>query len=153
MPNRKHKHSHSHHQKGGASTDYASLFYAQTAIGGPAAISRSTLKYIDRTPMFNPLESNTIIPGSSGIIPTGLFLAQSPAEQVAFLQNQSGGAERDTLKSKSLTDLRRMLKNSGVNQLTTPVDTIKDENLLVDAILHERNTRRKSCEEKCKVMT
>jgi hypothetical protein len=60
------------HQKGGGSTDYAQLFYAPYA--DPAQLSRFTLQYIDKAPMFNPLETNTIIPtGTSGIIPTGAY--------------------------------------------------------------------------------
>ena len=59
-------------QKGGGSTDYAQSFYAPYA--DPAQLSRFTLHYIDRAPMFNPLETNTIIPtGTSGIIPTGAY--------------------------------------------------------------------------------
>ena len=57
---------------GGGSTDYAQSFYAPYA--DPAQLSRFTLQYINQSPMFNPLETNTIIPtGTSGIIPTGAY--------------------------------------------------------------------------------
>lgn len=60
------------HQNGGSSTDYAASWYAPYA--DPAQLSRFTLKYIDQAPMFNPLETGTIIPtGTSGIIPTGAY--------------------------------------------------------------------------------
>ena len=59
-------------QKGGGSTDYAQSFYAPYA--DPAQLSRYTLHYIDKAPMFNPLETETVIPtGTSGIIPTGTY--------------------------------------------------------------------------------
>src|SRR5256885_8080605 len=59
-------------QKGGGSTDYAQSFYAPYA--DPAQLSRFTLQFIDKAPMFNPLQTNTIIPtGTSGIIPTGAY--------------------------------------------------------------------------------
>lgn len=64
-------------QKGGAASDYGSLFYANTAVGGPAAITKATLQYIDKAPMFHPLSKNVVIPtGTTGIIPDGLYLAQ-----------------------------------------------------------------------------
>ena len=60
------------HQRGGGSTDYAQSFYAPYA--DPAQLSRFTLQYINQAPMFNPLETNTIIPtGTSGVIPTGAY--------------------------------------------------------------------------------
>jgi len=59
-------------QRGGGSTDYAQSFYAPYA--DPAQLSRFTLNYIDQAPMFNPLQTNTIIPtGTSGVIPTGAY--------------------------------------------------------------------------------
>lgn len=67
MANRK-KHS----QKGGGASDYVGLFHASGA--DPAQLSRFTLNYIDRAPMFHPLETGTIIPtGTSGVIPTGAY--------------------------------------------------------------------------------
>ena len=59
-------------QKGAGSTDYAQSFYAYGA--DPAQLSRFTLNNINNAPMFNPLQSNTIIPtGTSGVIPTGAY--------------------------------------------------------------------------------
>lgn len=73
-------------QKGGGSTDYAGLWYAPSA--DPAQLSRFTLKYIDQAPMFNPLETGTIIPtGTSGIIPTGTYY---DAVALLTLQNSIG---------------------------------------------------------------
>ena len=49
----------------------------------PAELSLYTLKYIDQAPMFNPLEFNTVMPtGTSGIIPTGVYLATHPSAYV-----------------------------------------------------------------------
>ena len=59
-------------QKGGGSTDYAHSFYSYGV--DPAQLSRFTLKSINQSPMFNPLQTNTVIPtGTSGIIPTGAY--------------------------------------------------------------------------------
>ena len=68
-------------QRGGAS-DWWNSFNAYHM--SPAELSRYTLQYIDRAPMFNPLVGcGTIIPtGTSGIIPTGVYLANHPSAQV-----------------------------------------------------------------------
>jgi hypothetical protein len=59
-------------QRGAGSTDYAQSFYAYGV--DPAQLSRFTLGNIDKAPMFNPLQVNTIIPtGTSGVIPTGAY--------------------------------------------------------------------------------
>jgi hypothetical protein len=76
-------------QKGGS--QYRQLFYAQTAVGGPAAISAATLSVIDQTPMFNPLQTDTVIPGPTGIIPTGLYLAGTASVKKQEPKEQSGG--------------------------------------------------------------
>ena len=61
-------------QKGGS--DFMSSFYANTAVGGPAAISQALLAGINNSPMFNHLSMAATIPGNStGIIPTGLYLS------------------------------------------------------------------------------
>lgn len=63
-------------QEGGS--DFMHSFYSSTAMGGPAAISAATLQGIGNSPMFNPLSATATIPGiSTGIIPSGIFLAQS----------------------------------------------------------------------------
>lgn len=89
-------------QKAGGATDYASLFYARGA--DPAELSRFTLQNIDKAPMFNPLQENTVFPtGTSGVIPTGSYYnAIAPAQ----LQNsvgpavaQNGGSHRKTSRS------------------------------------------------------
>ena len=60
----------------GGSSDFMGLFYANTAVGGPAAISQATLQGINNAPMFNPLSTNSAVPGNStGIVPTGTYLA------------------------------------------------------------------------------
>lgn len=65
-------------QKGAGSTDYTQSFYAYGA--DPAQLSRFTLGSINRAPMFNPLQTNTVFPtGTTGIIPTGAYYdAMSP---------------------------------------------------------------------------
>lgn len=66
MKNRKQK------MTGGGATDYAQSFHAYAT--SPAQLSKFTLNYINQSPMFNPLSTNTIIPtGTSGIIPTGAY--------------------------------------------------------------------------------
>jgi len=53
----------------------------------PAELSRYTLQYIDRAPMFHPLDYNTIIPtGTSGITPTGVYLATHPNRDIQSTQ-------------------------------------------------------------------
>ena len=68
-------------QRGGAS-DWWHSFNAYHM--SPAELSRYTLQYIDRAPMFNPLVScGTIIPtGTSGITPTGVYLANHPSANI-----------------------------------------------------------------------
>jgi hypothetical protein len=67
-------------QQGGSGSDWVNSFYAYTS--SPAELSTYTLKYIDQAPMFNPLYFGKVFPtGTSGIIPTGLYLATSPTEQ------------------------------------------------------------------------
>jgi hypothetical protein len=40
----------------------------------PKALSELTLRNIDRSPMFNPLQTNTVIPtGWTGILPEGIY--------------------------------------------------------------------------------
>jgi hypothetical protein len=89
-----------------------------TAVGGPAAISNATLEVINQAPMFNPLSDNTIIPGPSGVVPSGLYLgAQSqgasnnnvPAGNVP----QSGGAEKRSLLDIELPHLRDLCNALG----------------------------------------
>jgi hypothetical protein len=79
-------------QRGGAASDWVGSFYANTAIGGPAAISRATLEGIADAPMFNPLSSTATFPtNSTGIIPTGTYLAFASGVPTA---SQVGGARR-----------------------------------------------------------
>lgn len=76
---------------GGRGSQYVGDFYAQTAVGGPRAISYATLQYIDNSPMFNPLADNTVMPTTtSGVIPTGLYLANVPNERLVQSVNQEG---------------------------------------------------------------
>lgn len=85
-------------QKGG---NWMQSFHAQTAVGGPAAISHATLQHINSAPMFNPLTPNTTIPTgpSTGIIPNGMYFAQMggsnhleqlPVQQLRSMCNQKG---------------------------------------------------------------
>lgn len=70
-----------YNQHGGAS-DWWHSFNAWHM--SPAELSRYTLQYIDNAPMFNPLATcGTIIPtGTSGITPTGVYLANHPSKDV-----------------------------------------------------------------------
>ena len=68
--------SRSQSMQGGSASDFLSSFYASSAVGGPAAISRATLSGLSNSPMFNPLSATSVIPtGSLGIIPSGTYLA------------------------------------------------------------------------------
>ena len=64
-------------QTGGGS-DYQGLFHAVAM--DPRQLSVITARYIDRSPMFNPLRFDTVIPTIyDGIVPTGAYLlAQMP---------------------------------------------------------------------------
>ena len=60
-------------QGGGGASDYSHLWHAPSV--DPAQLSRFTLRHIDQAPIFNPLQTGTIIPtGTSGVIPTGTYL-------------------------------------------------------------------------------
>lgn len=64
-------------QRGGGASDFANLWHSWEV--SPAELSRITLEKIDCAPMFNPLRKGTVIPtGTSGIIPTGVYLAALP---------------------------------------------------------------------------
>ena len=109
-------------QKGGSS-DFMHSFYSSTAVGGPAAISAATLKGIGNAPMFNPLSATATVPGSStGIVPTGLYLASqaggaagASTEQLRDLCNENGISCRGQ-KGGFLyrATLLKMLKQGGI---------------------------------------
>ena len=94
MPQKRKQKGGKRHQKGGGSSDWSHSFHANTAIGGPAAISHHTLQHINQAPMFNPLSDNAIIPTqATGITPNCLYLAQSKVAGLAGpTMVQSGGA-------------------------------------------------------------
>ena len=88
-------------QKGGSA--YMQNFYANTALGGPAAISHATLQGINNAPMFNPLSSTAVVPGNStGIVPSGLYLAGLTPLSGSEATNvvQSGGGSTAQLRSR-----------------------------------------------------
>jgi hypothetical protein len=59
-------------QRAGGASDYVGSFHSPYA--DVQQLSNFTLKYIDQSPMFRPLEQNTMIPtGTSGIIVTGAY--------------------------------------------------------------------------------
>jgi hypothetical protein len=62
-------------QKGGGSSDYVKSFYAK-GISLPE-LNRVTLENIDKSPMFNPLAENTVIPTVlTGITPVAAVLSK-----------------------------------------------------------------------------
>jgi hypothetical protein len=81
----------------GGSSDYISTFYAAGAVGGPAAVSRATLRGIDNAPMFNPLSAKAVIPTlpATGIVPSGLYFSSMTGGSPF----QMGGAEEVEMKS------------------------------------------------------
>jgi hypothetical protein len=64
---------YSNSQAGAGSSDWVGSFHALSA--DPAQLSRWTLRHINQSPMFNPLQINgTVFPtGTDGIIPTGAY--------------------------------------------------------------------------------
>ena len=109
-------------------------FYARTAIGGPAAISRSTLQGINNAPMFKPMSPTAQIPTlpSTGIVPNGRVLAMTgggygyqhggglekmSVKQLRTLCNQHGMSCRNKKTGAFLSkaSLVRKLKQSGIH--------------------------------------
>jgi len=100
-------------QKGGGSTDYTGLWYAPSA--DPAQLTRYGLQYVDRSPMFNPLQTKTIFPTpTSGVIPVGIFYDSiapleiptsigPPVAQYA----QLGGAKNGRSSTKAKTGAKK----------------------------------------------
>ena len=110
-------------QRGGSS-DFMGLFYANTAVGGPAAISQATLQGINNAPMFNPLSTNSAVPGNStGIVPTGTYLATHTG---GGSRRQRGSSRRQrgssccaggsaNQRGASVADLRTECNNRGLS--------------------------------------
>ena len=62
-------------QQGGGSSDYVNAFHAKS-ISLPE-LNRVTLENIDKSPMFNPLAENTVIPTFlTGITPVAAVLSK-----------------------------------------------------------------------------
>ena len=79
-----------------------SSFYSVAVVGGPAAIFKDTLQHLDKSPMFNPLSPDAVIPSlSTGIVPSGLYLSESAKTE------QSGGGKY----AKTSTEQLRLLCN------------------------------------------
>ena len=93
-------------QKAGSS-DFMHSFHANTVIGGPAAISQATLAGINQAPMFNPLSHTATIPGPTGIVPSGIYLATSQFGGNAKRMNQFGGWSKE--------ELRETCNNNGIS--------------------------------------
>jgi len=74
-------------QNGGGS-DYQGQFYAVPV--NPRELSIITARYIDQSPMFNPLRKNTVIPTVyNGIVPTGAYLYHNlPTNPVSKFNNE-----------------------------------------------------------------
>jgi len=98
-------------QKGGSAGTWGSSFYANTAVGGPAAISRATLAHIDNALMFKPFSKTAVIPTgpSTGIVPTGQYLAGMQLGGGKH-QNQKGG-----LSKKTVPELRTLCNDNGIS--------------------------------------
>lgn len=108
-------------QRGGASSDFVHSFYANTAVGGPAAMTRAGLQVIDQAPMFNPLSDNTVFPtDSTGIVASGLYLANTPDASAGALPfgGQMGGApvlNKTALSKLSVAKLRTLCNRLGMS--------------------------------------
>lgn len=91
-------------QRGGSSSDFMHSFYANTAVGGPAAITRAGLETIDQAPMFNPLGEGAVFPTvATGIVPSGVYLANP----------QMGGGR--SLTSMTISELRTLCNKLGLS--------------------------------------
>lgn len=123
---------------GGRGSQYVGDFYAQTAVGGPRAISYATLKYIDNSPMFNPLADNTVMPTTtSGIIPTGLYLANVPDQ--SNVKQEGSGRRKKLLEMVSTEKLMKMANKYGV----FPEAMERDEIIsAIRNIKHEKKQRK-----------
>jgi len=74
----------------GGTSDFSSLWRSWEM--SPAELSRITLERIDCAPMFNPLRTGTVIPtGNSGITPTGVYLANTPATKDSCITMDCSG--------------------------------------------------------------
>lgn len=90
-------------QLGGS--DWMHSFHSSTAVGGPAAISAATLQGIGNAPMFNPLNASATVPGNStGIVPSGLYLA-----------SQTGGSGQPVWSQLSTEELRTKCNENGLS--------------------------------------
>lgn len=95
-------------QRGGDS-QYLGSFYASTVQGGPAAISAATLAGINDAPMFHPLSTTATIPGvSSGIVPSGLYLAGLGSAGASGAEQSGGGRGRSIQSLRSLCNRHGM---------------------------------------------
>ncbi len=122
------------YQKGGSS-DFSSLFYAQTVVGGPGALTKYTLDHIDQSPMFNPLSANSAFPTrSSGITPNGLYYAHGGSAESSetfnvgkctgeiiksgnykfIIEGKCEGATSGTFIASSPPDFRQSYSGSGL---------------------------------------
>lgn len=112
-------------QKGGSAGTWGTSFYANTAVGGPAAISRATLAHIDNALMFKPFAKSAVVPTgpSTGIIPTGQYLAGMPPAHVG--QTGGGGKKRGGQRAGQ----QRAGQKAGLAAKTVPeLRTICNEN-------------------------
>lgn len=121
----KKKKSRAYHrnQKGAGSTDWVQSFHAFSA--DPSQLSRFTLNNIDRAPMFNPLQTNTIFPtGTTGIIPTGSYYLTTAPVTVSnslgpptpgFIQmGGRKGTKTGAKKNPWVTHVRQFAKSNGL---------------------------------------
>ena len=142
------------HQKGGSS-DFTHSFYAQTVVGGPAALTKHTLDNIDKSPMFNPLSTNTAFPTiNTGIIPNGLYYAHGGNSESGemfnvgkcsgiitrkgnynfVIEGKCEGAKSGTFFASSPPDFRQSYSGSGLpfpNEEVAFSDTPNKGNIVV----------------------
>jgi hypothetical protein len=107
-------------QKGGS--QFKQMFHAQTVVGGPAAYTKAGLEVLKQTPMFNPLSPKTVIPGPSGIVPSGLYLgsAQKGGGCPAPVLKQLGGMPTEQLRDVcNANDISCRTKKGGFKHRTT----------------------------------
>lgn len=120
--------SSNNEQDGGAASDFSHFWHSMSA--SPAELSRVTLKNIDKSPMFNPLQHDTIIPtGTSGVIPTGIYLShlggpQKSEEEVYDNLKQLSQQELQVLSQQNHVPVKKNVNGQLVNK--SKVELCKD---------------------------
>lgn len=104
-------------------------------------MTRAGLEVIDQAPMFNPLSENTVFPtDSTGIVTSGLYLANTQDPSAGALPAQMGGAlalSMASLNKMPVAALRTLCNRLGMSCMGTNGQFLAKP-LLVTKILSSR---------------